>query len=433
MLAVAASLLGAPGATSAATTLPTGCATPGAAGSTTPDQGKACRSALVAQARQTLNSNVADALGVQFQLAQSLSDNARQQVDLAGQVAEAQKQIEALDVQIASLDAEIVATQESIDQDRANAAAIARSVYFTPDSFLLSVFAAGSLQELMTSVSDRIVAGARAQAIERRLDDDLKRLTEEQAAATTARLEKSRAMEKLKARVAQLVELDSYQQELALRVNDQLKQLRGELVQVETQDPGLAQRILNQLEAQQGAIMAAAAQQIWTQLRLWEQSGGGPAQLPINTHHSKSHLFVWPEPGAVISQGFGPTDLAIEPPYGQYAHFHTGIDLAAPETTPVLAADDGNVALVGGSDYGYGNYVVIAHRGGVVSLYGHLNRALVKAGDVVTQGQPIGLEGSSGHSTGPHLHFEVRINNEPVDPAAYLPPGGPSSVGLNGG
>ena len=130
--------------------------------------------------------------------------------------------------------------------------------------------------------------------------------------------------------------------------------------------------------------------------------------------------------------GFGPTDLSIEPPYGQYAHFHTGIDLAAPELTPVLAADDGTVALVGGGDYGYGNYVVIAHLSGLVSLYGHLNRSLVHVGDVVTQGQRVGLEGSSGHSTGPHLHFEVRQNNVPVNPAIYLPPGAPSSLGLNG-
>ena len=97
----------------------------------------------------------------------------------------------------------------------------------------------------------------------------------------------------------------------------------------------------------------------------------------------------------------------------------------------MLATDDGVVALVGGSDYGYGDYVVIAHRAGLVSLYGHLNRALVKVGDVVNQGQPVGLEGSTGHSTGPHLHFEVRLNNEPIDPAPYLPPGGPNRVGLN--
>jgi murein DD-endopeptidase MepM/ murein hydrolase activator NlpD len=239
-------------------------------------------------------------------------------------------------------------------------------------------------------------------------------------------------MESLKARLARLVDLAAYQQELARRVDEQLYLVRFELSQVANQDPALVQQILAQLQAQQLAILAAAGQQIWTQLRIWEQSGGSVSPPPVSSRHSKSHPLVWPEPGAWLSQGFGPTSLAIEPPYGQFAHFHTGIDLAAPELTPVLAADDGTVALVGGGNYGYGNYVVMEHRGGLVTLYGHLNTALVRAGDVAVQGQPIGLEGSTGHSTGPHLHFEVRINNEPIDPAAYLPPGAPSAFGLNG-
>jgi murein DD-endopeptidase MepM/ murein hydrolase activator NlpD len=385
--------------------------------------------------RETLNANAADALGVQFQLAQSLSDNSREQADLGVRVGEAEALIVELDKQIEALDAQIVTTQMSIDQDRAEAAAIARSLYFTPSSFLLSVFAAGSMKELMTSASDRMVAGARAVVIERQLSEDLKRLQDEQTAATAARLEKTRVMESLKARLSRLVLLAAYQQELAQRVGDQLYQVRVELNQVAFQDPALAQRILAQLEAQQTGIMAAASQQIWTQVRLWEQdTGSNPAvaPAPVSSKHSKAHPFVWPMPGSFISQGFGPTDLAIEPPYGRYAHFHTGIDLAAPELTPVLATDDGTVALVGGGDYGYGNYVVLAHREGSVSLYGHLNKALVAPGQLVSQGQPIGLEGSSGHSTGPHLHFEVRVNNEPVDPTPYLPPGAPSNVGLNG-
>jgi murein DD-endopeptidase MepM/ murein hydrolase activator NlpD len=399
----------------------------------TPDpQLAAARRALLQQIRQTLNGNVADALGVQFQLAQSLSDNSRQQVELGARVADAQTQIQALDDQIAALDAQIVSTQERIDQDRAQAAAIARSVYYTPDSFLLSIFAAGSLQELMTSASDRLVAGARAELIERQLADDLQRLNDEQAAATAARLAKSKALESLNARLVTLVDLAASQQELGQRVADQLAQVNAELSQVANQDPALAQQILAQLEGQQGAILAAAGQEIWTQVRLWQQTTGAIPAPPVSGRHSRAHPLVWPEPGAVISQGFGPTSLTIEPPYGQYAHFHTGIDLAAPELTAVLAADDGTVALVGGSDYGYGNYVVIAHRAGLVTLYGHLNKALVKAGDTVTQGQLIGLEGSTGHSTGPHLHFELRLNNEPIDPAPYLPPGAPSSIGLNG-
>jgi len=88
---------------------------------------------------------------------------------------------------------------------------------------------------------------------------------------------------------------------------------------------------------------------------------------------------------------------------------------------------DGVVALVGSSSSGYGNYVVIAHSGGLNTLYGHLSTSLVKVGQSVTQGTPVGLEGSTGNSTGAHLHFELRINQSPVNPAPYLPPGAPSA------
>jgi murein DD-endopeptidase MepM/ murein hydrolase activator NlpD len=102
------------------------------------------------------------------------------------------------------------------------------------------------------------------------------------------------------------------------------------------------------------------------------------------------------------------------------------MDLVEPFGSAVYAADDGVVALVGSSSSGYGNFVVVAHSGGLDTLYGHLATSLVKVGQSVTQGQAVGMEGSTGNSTGAHLHFELRINQRPVDPAPYLPPGGPS-------
>jgi murein DD-endopeptidase MepM/ murein hydrolase activator NlpD len=146
----------------------------------------------------------------------------------------------------------------------------------------------------------------------------------------------------------------------------------------------------------------------------------------VSTGHSTKYRFIWPEPQAQISQPFGPSTYWFEPPYGAYPHFHTGMDLVEPFGSAVFAADDGVVALVGASSSGYGNYVVIAHAGGLDTLYGHLSTSLVKVGQSVTQGQPVGLEGSSGNSTGAHLHFELRINQKPIDPTPYLPPGAPS-------
>ena len=347
-------------------------------------------------------------------------------------MSEAESQIQALDDQITMLDSEIATTRDLIDRDRAQAADLARSLYFTPDSLLMSIVSAGSFKDLLTAASDSIVAGARAQATERRLADEVKQLNNEEAAASAAREEKVKTEEGLQAHVDRLVELQSSQLDLAQRIADQLDQIHAELELVGNQSPDLANQVLDMLAAQQALIYQAAIEQIWTQVAVWRESTGAPPPPPLSSGHSRAHRFVWPEPGAVVSLGFGPTSLVLAPPFGGYPHFHTGLDLAGPEWTPVLATDDGVVAVVGGGNFGYGTYVVIAHRDNLVSLYGHLNRALVSPGQVVTQGQEIGLEGSTGNSTGPHCHFEVRLNDVPIDPSPYLPPGPPSSIGLDG-
>ena len=111
----------------------------------------------------------------------------------------------------------------------------------------------------------------------------------------------------------------------------------------------------------------------------------------------------------------------LEPPYAGFAHFHAGIDVAEPAGTVVLAADDGVVATVASGNTGYGNYVVIAHSSGITTLYGHLLSASLRSGQFVAAGGEIGRVGSTGLSTGPHLHFEVRRAGRPVDPNPWLP------------
>ena len=109
-----------------------------------------------------------------------------------------------------------------------------------------------------------------------------------------------------------------------------------------------------------------------------------------------------------------------------YPHFHTGLDIAAPLDTPVSAAADGTVLLATSSVdaeghlTGYGNYVVIGHGAGFITVYGHLDKLLVTPGQAVQQGQVIGLMGSTGWSTGPHVHFEIRSDGVYVDPAPFL-------------
>jgi murein DD-endopeptidase MepM/ murein hydrolase activator NlpD len=99
--------------------------------------------------------------------------------------------------------------------------------------------------------------------------------------------------------------------------------------------------------------------------------------------------------------------------------FHSGIDFAAPQGTTVLSAGAGTVSFVGQIS-GYGNVVEVTHPGGLITRYGHLSAFLVKQGDAVSTGTPIARVGSTGRSTGPHLHFEVRRADNAVDPARYL-------------
>jgi murein DD-endopeptidase MepM/ murein hydrolase activator NlpD len=99
--------------------------------------------------------------------------------------------------------------------------------------------------------------------------------------------------------------------------------------------------------------------------------------------------------------------------------FHKGLDLAAPEGTPVRAALGGEVVYAG-YDGSYGNTVVIRHGDGLQTRYAHLEATDVKRGDLVTQEQVLGKVGSTGHSTGPHLHFEVIRDGERIDPGQAL-------------
>lgn len=131
---------------------------------------------------------------------------------------------------------------------------------------------------------------------------------------------------------------------------------------------------------------------------------------------------------AVISEGSWPVPSAmtISSNYGYRIHpifntrkMHTGIDIPAPTGTPAVAIDDGTVIFAGVQN-GYGNTVMIQHDDGKVTLYAHNNSMLVSKGDRVVKGQVVSKIGSTGYSTGPHLHFEVRINGNHVDPMKYI-------------
>ena len=124
----------------------------------------------------------------------------------------------------------------------------------------------------------------------------------------------------------------------------------------------------------------------------------------------------WPIPGHTrITSYYG---YRIHPVYKDW-RLHNGIDVAAPSGAPFVAAESGTVILAR-SYGGYGNAVIINHGGGITTLYGHGTKILVSAGQYVTKGTPVLTVGSTGTSTGPHAHFEVRKNGITVDPLPYI-------------
>jgi murein DD-endopeptidase MepM/ murein hydrolase activator NlpD len=122
-----------------------------------------------------------------------------------------------------------------------------------------------------------------------------------------------------------------------------------------------------------------------------------------------------PVQGGFISSFFG----SRVDPFTGYTAFHPGVDFAGEEGAQVVAVATGVVTWAG-DHMGYGNLVEINHGNGYVTRYGHNSRVLVKAGDTVQKGQPLALVGSTGHSTGPHVHFEVLRDGNPVDPMAFI-------------
>jgi murein DD-endopeptidase MepM/ murein hydrolase activator NlpD len=142
--------------------------------------------------------------------------------------------------------------------------------------------------------------------------------------------------------------------------------------------------------------------------KIAEQLAQSAGVLPAGPIRPGGHGLIWPVNGPVVS-GFGP----------RWGSFHEGIDIAVPTGTPIRAAASGTVRIAG-VEGGYGNYTCVDHGGGLSTCYAHQERILVSVGQQVAQAQIIGITDCTGHCFGPHVHFEVRVNGQAVDPLGYL-------------
>ena len=153
----------------------------------------------------------------------------------------------------------------------------------------------------------------------------------------------------------------------------------------------------------------AASQEVANMIRRSQMSSAGYSSAPAGAGG-----MIWPISGPITSE-FG---WRTHPIFGT-ARFHSGLDIGGDYGMPIYAAASGTVIYAGWIS-GYGNAVIIDHGGGVTTLYGHNDSLNVSEGENVAQGQVIAMCGSTGNSTGPHCHFEVRENGEPVSPYGYL-------------
>ncbi|MDQ3785597.1 MAG: peptidoglycan DD-metalloendopeptidase family protein [Actinomycetota bacterium] len=214
------------------------------------------------------------------------------------------------------------------------------------------------------------------------------RLESDRAALESIRSQRAAAKARLKSAMAE-------KRSLLARVEgsrSRLRSLEDQLVEDSDQiEALLAARAARRAEQAQTPVAGMAATSIVTGAR-----------------------FLWPAAGAAVS----PFGYRVHPIFGDL-RLHTGLDIGASYGAPVIAGDLGTVAFAGAMG-GYGNAIVVDHGGGMATTYNHLSAFGVVAGQQVARGETLGSVGCTGYCTGPHLHFEVRVNGVPVDPMPYL-------------
>ncbi len=371
-----------------------------------------------------LGGDLAQALTTQEKLNAALDQTAVSELVVTDQITQEEAIIADLEDKVAQLDVQIQDTQDRIDVERAQIAAMARAAYRQPRSLLQIIARAGSLRDALVSTYDLVVAGDRAHTLQSRLEADLLKLQSDRDARLADLDRENGVRDQLVASINALNDLMANQDDLSVQLGDLVTQIQDAVGQLEDQPADVTVALAALLEQQESDLIAKSYQAAWNQAQVGAGLALATRMLPPGTNLSPLVLS-WPMTGARVTQPFGPSTLLLEPSLGPFPHFHTGIDLAAALGTPVLAAADGIVVAVAHTSVGYGNYVMIAHGGGVITLYAHLLETDVGMGDRVARGKKIGLEGSSGLSTGPHVHFEVRINDQVVDPTRFLTPATP--------
>ena len=313
--------------------------------------------------------------------------NAQTQANLVKQ------QINSLTMQIAEKTTNLTAKQEELDQkkldiqrtddlfkSRLKAMYIQRS-----GSMIATVLAVDTFSEVMTAANT-------LQSISQADTALLKRLNEEKAEIEKVEAEIKAEIESLEASKKQQEEKQTELAGLLKKVNSQLSTSEAEKTAAEA------------AYAEAKATRDAAAAELESEFK---QNGGLDGYV--------GGTWKWPVPtNRYVSSHYGYRNI-----FG-YREFHTGIDIPAPGGTPIIASNSGVVTTARYASTGYGNRIIVDHGGGYKTLYAHCQSLNVTVGQYVSQGDVIGFVGTTGMSTGNHLHFEIRVNDATVNPYPYI-------------
>ncbi len=305
--------------------------------------------------------------------------------NLQAQVDTLNASIEATEAEIAALEAEIAEREQQIDENYDNFKARLRAMYMSGDL-------TGGLEVLLSTESyDDLLT--RMYYIEKMSEHD-------QAIIDAITVDKATFEDKMVTVEAKRSALD----EQRVTLNAKKTEL--------DEEKAAAEKLLKEIEADQKALEEE-------QKKIDEKMTVAKAQLDaLIAAETKKDVgssyvgggFKWPAPG------YG----HITSPYGmRWGKLHKGIDIGSPMGAKIVASNQGKITT-SAYNSSYGNYVIINHGGGYMTVYAHLSKRLVSVGQYVAKGQTIGLCGSTGHSTGPHLHFEIRVNGTAVNPKKYV-------------
>ena len=266
-----------------------------------------------------------------------------------------------------------------------------------PPDTLAFIVSASSFAEIIDNYEFVQRIGAQDQRIAREV-----RAAKESAAA------ERRATAHTRVLAAATVSVISARTQEARAVRDRLAASRDDLADAES----LKESALTGLQASRAEHLAQveslAAESASLAAKIQSAQGASSVAPSSGPGSPSASGFIWPVSGTVVS-GFGM----------RWGRMHEGIDITAPSGTPIWAAASGTVIHAGWLG-GYGNLVVVDHGGGLSTAYAHASAILVGVGQRVAQGETVSLVGSTGNSSGPHLHFEVRVNGIAVDPLLYL-------------